>query len=373
MDQRRRGQLCGLLAAAAWSLAGLLQRALPVGVATLTAGRALFAALTLLLFLAITRRESPFAALARLGRPGVEVASCIAVASSLFMVSLHYTTVAQVLLLQAVSPVIAAVFAWMFLGERVRGRTWLAMIVALAGVAVMVGGATHRSVRGDALALVSATAFALSVVLIRKHREVSMVPATALSQVIVFAVLAPFASFNEIDGKGVTLIAIFGIVQMAGGLALFTVAARLIPVAELTLLVLLEVVLGPLWVWIAVRRATERRNSGGRLRGHRRRGSANDRCRATRAGIASRTLPAMGTFRPGQRQSERGSYAYPSPCASSYPLINATIARFSGTSMPLSSAARTTAPLMTSISVRRSPSTSCSIDALPLPAPMSVA
>jgi drug/metabolite transporter (DMT)-like permease len=89
------------------------------------------------------------------------------------------------------------------------------------------------------------------VVVIRGHRAISMVPATALSQLIVFAAVAPFASWGAVDGHAVLLLAIFGVVQMAGGLAFFTAAARLIPVTDLTLLVLLEVVLGPLWVWIA--------------------------------------------------------------------------------------------------------------------------
>jgi drug/metabolite transporter (DMT)-like permease len=141
--------------------------------------------------------------------------------------------------------------ARIFLGERVRSRTWVAIVLAFLGVMVMVGGTAHGSVRGDAWALVSATAFAASVVLIRRHADISMIPATALSQLLVVAATAPFAHFSAIGWHSLALVAVFGVVQMAGGLALFTVAARLIPVIDLTLIVLLELILGPLWVWMA--------------------------------------------------------------------------------------------------------------------------
>jgi drug/metabolite transporter (DMT)-like permease len=78
-----------------------------------------------------------------------------------------------------------------------------------------------------------------------------MAPATVLAQVIVFAALAPFGHWGTVTPHDVPLIVAFGSIQMAGGVGLFTVAARLVPAAELAMLLMLEVVLGPLWVWIA--------------------------------------------------------------------------------------------------------------------------
>lgn len=248
---RRRGQLYGLLAAVAWSLAGVLQRTLSLDVLTLMAGRAAFAAAALLLWLAAARRRRAVSAFVELGAPGLLVTLCVAVASSLFIVSLHYTSVAQALLLQAGAPLIAVLLGRVILREHVAQRTWIAMGLAIAGVAVMVGGAGHGKLLGDAFALGTSIAFAVSVVLMRKYDSISMLPATALSQVLVVTIVAPLARWDTIGLHALPLLAAFGLVQMAGGLALFTIAARLVPVADLTLLLLLEVALGPLWVWLA--------------------------------------------------------------------------------------------------------------------------
>lgn len=249
---RRRGQLYGLLAAVAWSLGGVLQRDARLDAATLTAGRAAFAAATLLVWLlAARRRRSREPSPVRFGLPGALLTVSLAIASSLFILALHYTTVAHVLLFQAISPVIAAALAWIVLGERVRPQTWLAMVLALAGVAVMVSGGAHGSLRGDLFAILNGSAFAVSIVVIRRHRTISMVPAVACSQVLVMVVVGPLAHWGDVGAHALLALAAFGVVQMAGGLALFTLAAALIPAAELSLLLLLEVLLGPLWVWLA--------------------------------------------------------------------------------------------------------------------------
>jgi drug/metabolite transporter (DMT)-like permease len=95
-------------------------------------------------------------------------------------------------------------------------------------------------------------AFALAVVITRHRRDISMAPALCLSQVFVLIVAGPFSHPGSIDAHDLLLIALLGIGQMGLGLAFLTVGARLIPAAEVALITLLEVVLGPLWVWIAL-------------------------------------------------------------------------------------------------------------------------
>jgi drug/metabolite transporter (DMT)-like permease len=79
-----------------------------------------------------------------------------------------------------------------------------------------------------------------------------MAPAMCLSQVVVFALAAPFADAGEIGGKDLLLLAVLGIAQIGLGFILLTIGARLIPAGEVALITLLEIVLGPLWVWIAL-------------------------------------------------------------------------------------------------------------------------
>jgi drug/metabolite transporter (DMT)-like permease len=249
VDERNKGRVYVALAALAWSTAGLLQRELTVGVGTQVAGRAFFAVIGLFAYVAIAERGAVGRAFRAIGRPGIAVAACMAVSSGAFIVALNYASVANVLFMQALAPILAAV-AGSTLGEPVARRTWLAMGIAVAGVTVMVGGPGHPSALGLTLSLFVSVTFAAMIVLTRHYREVSMAPATCLSQLIVLVVAAPFASTAHIAGKDVLLLALLGIGQIGLGLILLTIGARLIPAAEVGLITLLEIVLGPLWVWI---------------------------------------------------------------------------------------------------------------------------
>ena len=194
-----------------------------------------------------------------MGRAELAVAVCTAIASGTFIVALNHTTVANVLFMQAVAPIAAALIAWVALHESVSRRTAVAMVVALGGVAVMVGGPGGSANLGIGLSVVMTLAFALAVVITRHRRDISMAPAICLSQVIVIVVAAPFADPSTIDGHDLALLALLGVGQMGLGLAFLTIGARLIPAAEVALITLLEVVLGPLWVWIAFSERPARR------------------------------------------------------------------------------------------------------------------
>jgi drug/metabolite transporter (DMT)-like permease len=248
-SQRNRGRLFVALAAVAWSSAGLLQRELTVDVATQLAGRALFAALGLFVYVAVAARGHVLPAFRAIGRGGIAIVVLLALSSAAFFIALNHAPVANVLFWQALAPIIAAALGTL-LGERVSRRTWLAMAVALAGVALMVGGPGGASLLGQVLSALTAVSFAATLVITRHRREVSMAPATCLSQVLVFALAAPFADPSQAGAQDVALLATLGICQIGLGFVFLTIGGRLIPAGEVALITLLEVVLGPLWVWL---------------------------------------------------------------------------------------------------------------------------
>ena len=90
------------------------------------------------------------------------------------------------------------------------------------------------------------------IVITRWRRDVSMAPATCLSQLILVVAMLPFASPGAIGGDDVGWLAALGIGQIGLGFVLLTVGARLIPAAQVGLITLLEIVLGPIWVWLAL-------------------------------------------------------------------------------------------------------------------------
>jgi drug/metabolite transporter (DMT)-like permease len=248
---RRRGQLYVALAALAWSTAGILQRELTVDTATQVAGRAFVATFALFGFVALQERGDVMRPFRSMGRAELLVAVCTAIASGTFIVALNHTSVANVLFMQALAPIAAALIAWVALRESVTRRTAVAMVVALGGVAIMVGGPGGAKGLGLALSVVMTLAFALAVVVTRHRRDISMAPAICLSQVVVVAVAAPFAAVDSIGRHDLLVIVLLGVGQMGLGLAFLTMGARLISAAEVALITLLEVVAGPAWVWLA--------------------------------------------------------------------------------------------------------------------------
>jgi drug/metabolite transporter (DMT)-like permease len=250
--RQRRGQIYVALAAVAWSTAGVLQRQLTLDTPTQVFGRAIFAGVALLAYVAVVERGRVVRAFRSIGRAGIAVAVCVAIASAGFIGALNHTSVARVLFILAIAPVLASLLAWLTLGEPITRRTVAAMALALVGVALMLGDPGAGSLVGDGLAFVVALAFAVSIVITRRRRDVSMAPAACLSQALLVAAFSPFASPAEIGGSDIGWLAALGIGQIGLGFVLFAAGARLIPAAQAGLITLLEVVLGPLWVWLAV-------------------------------------------------------------------------------------------------------------------------
>ena len=192
-----------------------------------------------------------------MGGTGVGMAMCFAIGSTCFIMALHRTSVANVLIIQSLSPFMAGLLGWIWMGERVAGRTWLAMSVALLGTAIMVSRYFYStpargSLGGDLLAFAVALTFALATVLLRRRRQVQMLPAAALAAALTSAIAWVSATPRAAGAGDLALLALFGAGQLGLGMILFTAGARRIPVAEASLIAVLESVLGPVWVWLAL-------------------------------------------------------------------------------------------------------------------------
>jgi len=238
-------------AAVCWSSGGLIVRLVGTGPWTTSLWRSVFASLFLAIVLSVVRGRSIVTQWREGGLPVVLVASCMAAASTCFIFSLAYTSVANTLILMSTGPYVAGLLGWIWLGERVALRTWVTMSVALAGTLVMVSNSyAHGTAFGDLLAIVMAMSFALATVLVRRHPEIQMTPAAALSTALTGVIALPLADPFAISPRDFGLLAFFGVGQFGAGFLLFMTGARLLPAAETALIGMLETVLGPLWVWL---------------------------------------------------------------------------------------------------------------------------
>jgi drug/metabolite transporter (DMT)-like permease len=247
----RRGVFLVAGAATIWSTSGLVARLISADPWTMAFYRAGFASLFLIAYLASRDRSRFGASFVAAGWAGLAVGCCFAATTILFVLSISLTKVANTLILQSLSPLIAALLGWVLLGERVRPRTWMTIFAAVAGVVVMMANAIATgSIVGDLLALIIAFAFATATVLIRRSKAVRMTPAAAMGTAIAMLVALAWAQPLSVAAADLPLLFIFGACQLGLGMALFTAGARLVPAAETSLLAILETVLAPIWVWL---------------------------------------------------------------------------------------------------------------------------
>ncbi|HVR66698.1 MAG TPA: DMT family transporter [Verrucomicrobiae bacterium] len=251
-SHHRTGVILIAAAAVIWSTGGLLGRMVETEPATKLFLRSGFACLALLIYVAIRHRGKVIKAFRDLGWAGIIVACCFATASSCFIFALEYTTVANILFIQAAAPVFAGLLGWVLMREPVGLRTWICMAAVLGGIGIMMLESLEGSgLIGNLLSIVMMMGFSSAIVVTRRHREIRMAPATCLATLIAACVAFPMADPSMLSTQDIGIMALFGAGQMAFGLVMFTAGTRLIPAAEAGLISNLEPVLAPVWVWLA--------------------------------------------------------------------------------------------------------------------------
>lgn len=249
--QHRIGLLFAAAAALCWSTSGLFVRGIQADLMTMLFWRGIFSGSAVFtLFLAMERGRS-LAILRSLRWPALGVALLSAAGMVTGIASLRFTTVADAMVIYATVPFVTAALAFVAIGERPSRSTLIGSTVALIGVGVMLWGAEMGgSLFGQFLAVLMTLSMAGFTTIMRKHRDVPMLPAMAASAWICSAVCFWFAAPLSITAHDFLLCAAFGIVQNASGLALYTFGSKRIPAAEATLLAALEVPFTPLWVFV---------------------------------------------------------------------------------------------------------------------------
>jgi drug/metabolite transporter (DMT)-like permease len=187
-----------------------------------------------------------------MGYPGIAVAACFATASGSFIIALQHTTVANILLIQASTPLVAALIGRLVFKEKVAPATWVAIGAVILGVTVMVSDSLTGDVSpiGNMLAVLIALMFAMATVLTRRYAGVRMTPAACLGCLIDAAVSLPLAGSLAVSATDMGLLFTFGALNLGLGMAFFVTGVRLLPAPIAALIGTLEPVLAPIWVWL---------------------------------------------------------------------------------------------------------------------------
>lgn len=246
--EREQGLLFGVIGIVILSPDSLILRLIDCDTAALIALRCIFIALAA----GVCVLVSPVLRQGFAWRPTLLYAVAFAGGLVLFPLAIEHTHVANVLVILAVAPLLAAVGSRIFLGEKTATATWVAAAVVSLGVALIFSADFGGGLLGNLFALGTAFELAAGSIIIRRWRQTGFAPAVVLGGALGALAFVGFADWATVDAWDFSLTALNGTFIMTVSFMLIIAASKRLPPAEVNLLFLLETVLGPLWVWLAL-------------------------------------------------------------------------------------------------------------------------
>ncbi|MGI9355381.1 MAG: DMT family transporter [Rhizobiaceae bacterium] len=251
-DKRFTAMMLMTLGAFGLSFGGLIVRNLTgIDAATINFHRSAALIVSTLAIISVWHRGTILRQLLGIGIRGLLAGAILGCAGITFLMALIHTTVANTVLITSSTPLLSAVLAFLLLGERLSKPTIVAVAIAFAGVTIMVldGLGTAFSF-GNLMALVTATGYAIFAVALRSGREIDMLPTVVVAGFVVagFSFIQSGGSV-QISTQDWLLCVLWGGILSAGAHLFLIIASKQLAAAELSLFMLLEVALAPLWVW----------------------------------------------------------------------------------------------------------------------------
>ena len=210
----------------------------------------------ILLVACLKRKSRPILVLLTLDKNDFLMGSFLCFAFLTYVFAMLNTSIASTLFLLSMSPIFAGLISWFWIGEKPKNIVWVSMLIALFGVLLMMGEGINNNSKtfGNFLALSSAIFFALMLVQARKSKKTDVLGGTFLGAIFSFAlgiIITLILKNDLIISKYDIFLSIFmGLFTIGIGIALVTWATPYLPAAEISILVLIESILGPIWVWI---------------------------------------------------------------------------------------------------------------------------
>ena len=252
IDHRRGITIAGI-GVGVLSFDALLVRLADTDAFNVAVWRGALMCLSMLLFMMVSGRLKEFRAFRAHGLAALVVTILYGINSALFVFSINHTKVANTVVILSSSAFFAALFSWFILREKIPPRTWIAILVAMGGVLIVFAGSMGLSDwLGDLAALVLAILMGLTLTLLRRLPDLPKMPVVALSGLVTALLAVPFAEPLSLAPSSYAWLAVMGLVQMPVASVMLMIATRYLPSPEVSLFLLIETVLGPVWVWLVL-------------------------------------------------------------------------------------------------------------------------
>lgn len=249
-----KGLLMTFVAVLILSPDALFVRLIHCDVWTLLFWRCLLTGIMQGFFLAARYRGRFIQSFLKTGRTGLISASTVTIGSLFFVNSLKHTAAANTLVILAAAPLFSSLLSWLFLREKIARRTWLAIFICFTGILIIFSESLGNGLMlGDLLALGATLMWASNIVILRSGKAVNMIPANLVGNLLVVpAALLAGAQPLEVSTPDMLLLLLLGGVILPVSFSMITQGPRYLPAPEVSLILLTETVLGPLWVWLVL-------------------------------------------------------------------------------------------------------------------------
>ena len=215
--------------------------------------RGIFFASGIIVILLLTYRSKAVNEIINIGKGGVLIGILTALSGTSFILAIHYTTIAKTLVIISISPIMVAIISLIMLKEKPEFYTWLSMIIVFIGIyIVMAGDSSGMNLMGNFFALASVIIGGFSFTLLRKYKNVNMVPAMAVNGIVIAFIGFVFADSLVLSSQSMLYIFASGIV-LSVSFSLITIAPQYIPAPEVAMFFPLGTVLGTLNAWIVIK------------------------------------------------------------------------------------------------------------------------
>jgi DME family drug/metabolite transporter len=215
--------------------------------------RAFFFSLTLIFFLFFRYRKKALYIVKKSGYPGVAYGFAMSLGFVAYIIAMTETTVANVLFIISSQTIWLAIFGYLFLREKISLKTLFSIILAMSGITVMIGGSLDTgSLKGNLVALYIPINFAFLILLIRKFPKIDFVPSLFIAGFLSMVYGFVMSETIVVSQHDLLTAFLLGSFQHAFGFICITIGARSTPAVTVGLLMLIEALFGPFWVWLFI-------------------------------------------------------------------------------------------------------------------------
>ena len=213
--------------------------------------RSLFFTGVIIIFLFFNYKGNIFGAIVKSGIPGLVGGIILSIGFASYVFAMYETTVANTNFIIQTQALFLAIFGYVFLKEKISKLTLTCIVLAVAGIIVMLGNSlTPGQMTGNLVAFIMPISFAILILIIRKYPKVDMIPLQLVAGIFATLIGLFMSPSIFVSSNDVLLGFTAGFFQVGLGFIFITIGARSTPSAFVGIIMLTEAVLGPFWAWM---------------------------------------------------------------------------------------------------------------------------